>query len=296
MSVSVYITSYNQRDYLIEAIDSVLNQSRPADQIIIVDDASTDDSKEIIQEYKKNHPELIDCILHETNTGVSQSRVDALGAVRCKYVTYLDGDDRYLPDKIKLEYEAFSNDETIDIVFSNNVYVDQEAQKVVSRWVENHKIPEGNIFEYIFSRELPKKSLYRMEMVNYEKWKKIGFHDTSLKVYEDYDMRIRLSKSMKVKYVNRILTQIRRHKTGLSQSSIFLQLDSLEYIFTKNLHLLDDLDLPTRKRLIQRYVLWYRFNCLVGMGRQIKNLKAEQLPGILNRYDAFKLKALSECA
>ena len=295
MSVSVYITSYNQRDYLIEAVDSVLNQSRPADQIIIVDDASTDDSQEIINDYKSKNPGLIDCILHENNTGVSQSRVDALAAVKCKYVTYLDGDDRYLPDKLKLEYEAFSNDDSIDIVFSNNVYVDQHAQKVVSRWVESHKVPEGNIFEYIFARELPKKSLYRMEMVNYNKWKQIGFHDTALKVYEDYDMRIRLTKSMKVKYVNRILTQIRRHKTGLSQSSIFLQLDSLEYIFQKNLHMLDDLAAPVRNRLIQRYILWYRFNCVVGMGRQIRNLKAGKLPDIVKRYNSFKEKALEEC-
>ncbi len=57
MDVTVGITSYNQRDYLIEAIDSVLAQSAPPDEVIIVDDASTDDYTQVISGYAARNPE-----------------------------------------------------------------------------------------------------------------------------------------------------------------------------------------------------------------------------------------------
>ena len=63
MNVTVGITSYNQRDYLIEAIDSVLAQSAPPDEVIIVDVASTDDSPQVIAGYAARYPERVRPIL-----------------------------------------------------------------------------------------------------------------------------------------------------------------------------------------------------------------------------------------
>lgn len=58
MNISVFITSYNQRDYLREAIESVLAQTLPASQIIVVDDASSDGSPDLISDYARRYPDL----------------------------------------------------------------------------------------------------------------------------------------------------------------------------------------------------------------------------------------------
>ena len=101
--ISVYITSYNQKEYLVEAIDSVLNQTLKPFEIIIVDDCSTDGSREVIAGYALRYPDLVNPIYHTRNQGVAQARIDALQMVTGDYVTYVDGDDRYLPTKLEKE-------------------------------------------------------------------------------------------------------------------------------------------------------------------------------------------------
>ena len=59
MRISLIITSYNQQEYLSEALDSALNQTLPCFEIIVADDASTDGSHELIQQYTDKHPDLI---------------------------------------------------------------------------------------------------------------------------------------------------------------------------------------------------------------------------------------------
>ncbi|MBT7715794.1 MAG: glycosyltransferase family 2 protein, partial [Deltaproteobacteria bacterium] len=87
MKISVFITSYNQKKFLIEAIESVLNQTLSPFQIIVVDDSSKDLSQEVIAGYAARYPNLITPIFHKRNTGVAQVRIDALNAVNGDYVT-----------------------------------------------------------------------------------------------------------------------------------------------------------------------------------------------------------------
>ena len=121
MTITVYITSYNQEAFLKDAIDSVLSQELAADEIIIIDDCSTDGSKELIKDYASRHKQ-IRFHLNEKNLGVAQSRIKALSMVKSDYVTYVDGDDVYLPNKLKVEANLIKNT-GCDLVFSNNMYV-----------------------------------------------------------------------------------------------------------------------------------------------------------------------------
>lgn len=252
MRISVWITSYNQKAYLKEAIDSVINQTHKPYQIIIVDDCSSDGSQNLIRAYKNNFPELIHPIFHKQNTGVAQVRIDALNAVEGDLVTYLDGDDWYLPEKLESELGCMLDNPGCDIVFSNHQNKNEDGSKVLFEWVESNDDypPEGDVFQEVFTRNFPRKSLYKMELVNYNAWKKIGFHDSNLAIYEDYDMRIRLSKYLKVKYNPRILSEIRLHGQGLSRSNNQIYISSLEYLFKKNLALLKDLDPEQSRRIL----------------------------------------------
>jgi glycosyltransferase involved in cell wall biosynthesis len=253
--ISVYITSYNQKKYLMEAIESVLNQTFNPHQIIIVDDFSQDGSQDLIAKYAKNYPDLIHPSYHTRNLGVSRTRIDALNSVTGDYVTYVDGDDRFLPNKLELELKTLLDHDDTHIVYSNNCYIDLNGRRQYI-WAENERPPQGSIFKETFSREFPRRNLFRMELVHYQAWKSVGFHDPNITIYEDFDMRIRLTRHFRVAYCDEILSEIRLHNHGLSSSKAAQHLTSLDYIYQKNQALLMDLERGEREQTQKRFRSW----------------------------------------
>jgi len=237
MRISIYITSYNQRNLLVEAIESVLNQTLPPNQIIIIDDSSTDGSQKLISEYVSCYPDLITPIYHAKNLGVARTRIDALNLISGDYVSYLDGDDRYLPTKLEKEVRLLKKNPNAKIVFSNNHYIDKRGI-YIGIWAEDSPPPQGYVFLQTFARDFPKRSLFRMELVEYQAWRRIGFHDPNLNLYEDFDMRIRLTRHYKAVYCDEPLSEVRIHNYGLSSLEAHQHITALEYIYQKNLPLL----------------------------------------------------------
>ncbi|MEJ2098716.1 MAG: glycosyltransferase [Desulfobacterales bacterium] len=239
--ISVYITSYNQKEYLFEAIESVLAQTLKPHQVIIVDDFSNDGSQELIAKYAQKYPNLILPIYHTKNLGVVKTRIDALNAVTGDYVTYVDGDDRFLPEKLERELNILAGNSNAQIAYSNNYYINPDGQRI-GVWADETKPPQGYIFKETFARRFPKSNLFRMEVINYQVLKSVGFHDPDITIYEDFDLRIRLTKHFQVAFCDEPLSEIRLHKKGLSSLSANQHLASLELIYHKSRFLLADLN------------------------------------------------------
>ena len=276
MNISVFITSYNQKQYLREAIESVLNQTLKPYQVIVVDDCSNDGSQEMIESYRNKYPDMVVPLYHQKNMGVSKTRCDALEMVEGDFATYLDGDDRYLPHKLEKEAEALHKSKDCDIVFSNNCYM-SESGDYLWQWICDGESPStGDVFVNTFSRNFPRKSLFRMELVNYHKWKKIGFHDQRLGLYEDFDMRIRLTKELRATYAECIGSEIRLHKRGLSSSKVSLHYKALLYIYEKNRPLLDDLEESDRQFAVGKYSNLMRELSINSLSELIKKGKLIQ--------------------
>ena len=275
MRISVYITSYNQKKYLIEAIESALAQTLKPCQIIIVDDCSNDGSQDVIANYHSRFPNLITPIYHPENIGVTQSRIDALIAVKGDYVTYMDGDDRFLPSKIEKEAELLNKHSDAQIAFSNNYYMNEEGVHT-GVWAESERPPQGYVFCQTFARDYPKSNLFRMELINYKAWKQVGFHDHHLYIYEDYDMRIRLAKRFKVVYVDEPLSEIRCHSKGLSHSKAVRHFEALDYIYRKNMCLLNDVSKSDKEYVMQRTGKWISQVCRQAVDESLKDGKRVQ--------------------
>ncbi len=287
MKIAVYITSYNQIAYLSEAINSVLDQTLTPHQIIVVDDASNDGSCDLIADYRNRYPELIVPILHKTNTGIAQVRIDALSAVKSDYVTYVDGDDRFLPEKLELESEVIRSGKDIKIAFSNNVYVTEDGKTRIKAWVDQEDVPIGDIFWHTFSRSFPKRSLFRMELVEYEALKRAGFHDSKLRLYEDYDLRIRLTKGNRAGYINRVLAEIRMHDHGLSKSSLASHLEALDYLIEKNRALLENLPAGEKKSAIRLAGQWINKVALRAGIQALKKMDMKQFSHACRIYGKY---------
>ncbi len=255
MDISVFIPSYNQKKYLQEAIESVLAQTLKPVQIIVVDDASPDDSRDLIDSYKTKYPDLFTTIFHEHNLGIGQTRIDALNAVTGDYVTYVDGDDRFLPTKLEDEAKTLIDNPSGDIAFSNHYYMTKDGERM-STWITKTLPPEGNVFRHTFVRDFPRTDEFRMELVPYNAWKEIGFHDPQMRVLEDWDMRIRLTKKLRTVFCNKPLAEIRLHNTGLSKSRAEEKIKVLDLIWIKNKHLLEDLEEKERNYIRTRVLGW----------------------------------------
>ncbi|MCP4075124.1 MAG: glycosyltransferase family 2 protein, partial [Gammaproteobacteria bacterium] len=95
MQISVIIPSYNRESTLIRALNSVLNQSSKADEIIVIDDGSTDNTANRI---RQQFPSVK--LIQQTNQGVSAARNTGIKATQFEWIALLDSDDEWLPDKL----------------------------------------------------------------------------------------------------------------------------------------------------------------------------------------------------
>ena len=164
MNVTVGITSYNQRDYLIEAIDSVLAQSAPPDEVIIVDDASTDDSPQVIAGYAARYPERVRPILLTENSGPNAARNHVLAAATSDLLAFLDGDDRWRPEKLARALARLGAADRPDAVFDNFTFTDGDGHPLFL-WADGQRPPEGRLQRQVLTLDLPRTTLFRSELV-----------------------------------------------------------------------------------------------------------------------------------
>jgi len=257
MKVSVFITSYNQRDYLVEAIESVLNQTLQPFEIIIVDDCSTDGSQEVIGKYAQTYPDLIRPFCHEQNIGIPRNKSFALEQVRGDLVTYVDGDDRFLPSKLEMELETLLNHPEAQIVYSNVYHINPEGRRSHLWYDGDSSPPTGYVFREAFARTFPRGSLFRNELVYYRCLKETGFYDPEFAMYHDWELRIRLTKRFKVAYRPMPLAEYRFHLGGISRSNASRHLDEMKRVYVKNRPLLGDL--PETDRVMIKKSLSTKF-------------------------------------
>lgn len=115
--MSVILTCYNQENYLAEALDSVLNQTYPYWECIILNDGSTDGSEEVAKRYVKRDKRFI--YVYQSNQGVVAARNNAIKRSKGDYILPLDGDDIISPDYIKLAADVLDNNKDVILVCCN---------------------------------------------------------------------------------------------------------------------------------------------------------------------------------
>jgi len=247
MNITVGITSYNQSALLREAIESVLQQTRRPSEIIIVDDASTDDSPLLIESYVNLHPDLIHPIFLNRNGGVNNARNHVIDAAGEDFLTFLDGDDRWLATKLEQETKRLTMPDRPDAVFSNFYFTDTVGNRQFT-WVSDStsRPPEGHILSQVLTLDLPRNTLFRSEIAPTHLWREAGYFDASFAIYGDWDMRIRLAAIVpRFGYLDEPLCEYRRHGQGLSNKPITMHLAAVDHIEQKYVDLISQLSEAT---------------------------------------------------
>ena len=149
MKVSIICTNYNKGDWVREAIDSFLNQKTNFDfEIIIIDDASTDHSYEIIQEYQNKFPEKVRTFRNEVNLGITKTWKKICREAKGQYIARCDSDDFWI-DPLKLQKQVDLLDASIDSLWSNTEFdmVDLDGNLIQKNAFANKALPLIDSYE-----------------------------------------------------------------------------------------------------------------------------------------------------
>ena len=198
--VSVIIPTYNREKFISECVQSVLAQTLPAREIIIVDDGSTDATYNILRDLGFNSLSTKKTVLRyffQQNRGVSSARNLGIKEARSEYIALLDSDDLWLKSKLDRQVSAFQNDtqssrlcHTDEIWIRNGVRVNQHKK---------HKKHGGNVFQSCLKLCCISPSSAMMHRAVFEDF---GFFDEDLPACEDYDFWLRYSAKEDVNFID----------------------------------------------------------------------------------------------
>lgn len=177
-SVSVIIPLYNSEDTIITVLDSVKKQTAIylIKEIIVVNDGSTDNSLDLVKQYKNNNQDLPILIIDKTNGGVSSARNAGMKVANGNYIALLDSDDKWLPEKIEKQMRIMSNDRKMYFLGSRT---SDKPFKILIR--EINTLYKASIKD-ICLRNFPQTSsvIFKKEVIS-----KLGYFDETQRYGED---------------------------------------------------------------------------------------------------------------
>ena len=207
MNVTVIIPAYNRRDLLGRSLDSVLSQTCPADEIIVVDDGSTDDTNNLIAE---RYPQIN--YLYQDNQGISSARNAGINRAKGEWLAFLDSDDEWLPNKLEVQMAALRDHPEHLIAHTNEHWLRNGRPK---KQQPKHRKYGGRIFRYC----LPLCVISPSSVVIHRSvFDRIGQFDAAMTVCEDYDMWLRISCRYPILYIDEpLIVKHGGHADQLSQ-------------------------------------------------------------------------------
>lgn len=183
-TVSVIIPAYNQAHFLSDTLRSVLDGTYQDLEIIIVDDGSTDNTRQVAESISDPRIRYI----FQENSGLSSARNTGIRNASGSLLTYLDSDDLFLPEKLSLLTDILEREPEIGLVAGQAIIIDENNQPLGEVFTE--PIPK-DITNLLFGNPLHVGSV----LLRSEWQDKVGFFDQNLRSYEDWDMWLRLARA-----------------------------------------------------------------------------------------------------
>ncbi len=198
--ISIIIPAYNSEKFIKRTIQSVLNQTYKNFELIIVDDGSTDNTKEIVREFQKKDPKIK--YIWEKNSG-APARPKNRGIKRSKgeYIAFLDHDDEWMPEKLEKQLNLFEKEKNLKLGFisSNGLVFNEKENKTYE-----HKITKrGEVFQDLLANNFILSS--SSVLAKKEVFKNVGFFDENLKFSDDWEMWIKIAQKYEFDFFDEAL-------------------------------------------------------------------------------------------
>jgi len=257
--VSVIIPSYNCADYIVQAVESVLMQEDCTFEIVIIDDGSTDNTKEVLapccDREAKGHDRIR--YVKQKNQGVAAARNHGISIAKAGLIAFLDADDYFFPGKLAAQISILLKRPDIGIVHSGWQRVDAEGNKLldVRPW-EN--IPELNLTNWLrWKPVLPSAMMFRREWLQY-----VGGFDPRFPPAEDTNLVLKLAlKGCKTAWLREVTVYYRQH----TESAMHKGLPQARSLLAVTDNFFAQPNIPSQIRLIEQsvrygtltWIAWY---------------------------------------
>lgn len=229
--VSVAILSYNNKLYLRECIESILNQNYPNLQIVVGDDASTDGSQELLQDLAAKHNN-IHLILHKNNIGITNNSNAVHFACNGKYIAWMGGDDLMLPEKINTQVNYMERNPNCTITYHNLEVFDSYTNETLYFFNDKFKKSGNAALQVKYGTFNGACSV----MIRRERAPAHGF-DPRVPIASDYLFWVEtLASGGTIDYLDTLLGKYRRHKKNVtSLHSDFAKQAKLDHLISLNI-------------------------------------------------------------
>lgn len=197
--ISVIIPTYNREKTIKRAVDSVLNQTYNNLEVIIVDDCSIDNTKELVDSWNNDKVKYFKL---EKNSGACAARNKGIELATGEYIAFQDSDDEWFPDKLEKQMKLLKNTNT-EVTFCAFEFITLDGKN-------NKKVPEFDVNNIEnMTKELLNQNFISTQTLLGKKSVFISNQfDKTLPRFQDWDLAIRLSKKYKISYLDEILVNL----------------------------------------------------------------------------------------
>ena len=278
MDVSVIMPAYNAEKFIAEAIESVLVQKfNGTFELIIVDDASTDSTAEIVSVYQMRYADIIRFSKREMNMGANANRYEFSQKARGRYLAFLDADDFWLTsDKLQRQVDWLEANKSIGAIYSNAYYIDNQLAGFNSGGPEGlvpfHEMING--YADIFCSSLVCRKDVYMRMAEDSQWyiKNGCFNDTLWAFWLSYHSLLYRMKDSLSAY--RVLDNSACHSTNSEKRALLAKRyfkEKLCFLFTH------DYPLDDKMEIISKEYDYLRKNALYEGEKKVRDTKTFQV-------------------
>ena len=208
--VSVMMPTYNAAEFIAESIESVLAQTYERIELLVVDDASEDETPEIVSGYASQHPERVRFQRFGERAGPCRRRNDALDLAQGTLIGWLDQDDLWVPEKTEREVAVLEARPEVGLVYSGYEAFDSDTRQPVP-WRDREIEAEGDVLVPLFVRGCfigSLTTLFRREALTRRGMK---LRETDFSFGDDYFLWLMLSLDWQVARIDDVLAYYRRH-------------------------------------------------------------------------------------
>lgn len=278
-SVSVLLVTYNHENYIEQAFISILKQlDNVLKEIVVAEDCSNDRTREIIDRYKQQYPELIKPIYRNRNVGLLKNFTEGLRVCDGKYISVLSGDD-YWTDLEKLSYQSgFLEKNPEYVLISNNAieFIEDTQQWLIQQ--SNAKSENRELFDFFISNDIyASQTMFR----NLRSWQFPSFYYNNRG--EDRQLWMMLSREGKIMNdLSKITGVYRRHHESITMSNKQTKIEGYlirlennllwaEYFGVLNNDNIKHAQSLYRLKLVKEYLKKYKIKEALGEIRLIDN-------------------------
>jgi glycosyltransferase involved in cell wall biosynthesis len=269
MKVSVLTITYNHEEFIAQAIDSFLMQQVNFDyEIVIGEDCSTDNTRDIVINYQKKYPDKIRALLPEKNLGMQKNFLQTLKACQGKYIALCEGDD-YWTDPLKLQKQVdFLEANSNFALCFHNAKIESTRSGQFMEWIMHERL-EKDVFE---TKDLLRQWFIPTASILFRKYNDFVFPDFFLHCDSgDIPLLLLLSLKGNFKYLNQVMSVYRLQDNGVSLThKDYRKVISMVYIY-------QNFNIYTNYRYNDEIMnaIVHEFNTHLPEIRELKELKAK---------------------